>query len=138
MSILNTYSLCNFKTSYSMQISMGQPKALEKESPLASSITHADLEFSITNNIFVRTLSLHPFYQRTSDLFLPGFIYEILGRPRNSFNHFNSSLLSSSFFFSIFALKSKCTQNLLVILCSTSLPFPGLFGRYFSTFFTYL
>ena len=67
--------------------------------------------------------------------FFPGFIWEIPGRSRNSFNHFNSSSLSSCFFFPILALESKRTQNLLVISCSTFLRFSGLFGRYFSTFF---
>ena len=71
-------------------------------------------------------------------IFSPRFIYELSGRSGSSFNHFNSSSLSSSFFFPLFALKSNRTQYLLVISCSTSLCFPGLFGRsYFSTFFTY-
>ena len=74
MSLLNTYSLCNFKT-YSQAYFNGRQKALEKESsPLLQYhshhlLSHADREFSITNNVFVRTLSLQLFYQRTSDLF---------------------------------------------------------------------
>ena len=135
MPLLNTYSLCNFNTSYSNAKLNGRTKALGKESPPASSKPLLlDLDFSVTNNVFVSKLSLHPFYQRTRDL--PGFIYEISGLSRNSFNRFNSSSLSSSFFFPLFSWKSKRTQNLLAISCSTFPHFSGLFERYFSTFFS--
>ena len=134
----NTHSLRNFKKLYNNESFNERPKAVEKEPPPACPyhfhhlLFHAALKFSITNNV----LFVH--FHCILLMFSPGFIYKISQQSKKNFNHFNSSSLSSSYFFPLFALKSIRTQNLLVISCSTSLCLPGSFGSYFSTFMTYL